>query len=478
MSKKCLIIAPHPDDEICLAGCIFDQLKSVDVTVAFCTNGDYIATNADVRIKEALKAKEQLGYNNIIILGYGDNCNGIHIYEAVNNEIVSSHAGRRGTLDAGGLKTFHLLKHGCQCAYTRENLKNDIKELILEVNANIIICVDTDNHPDHRAISLLFDEVIGELLKVQNFHPIILKKFSYVGTYFGIDDYFNKTMMETLPSYENLVDTSFSFPYNWDDRLCFQNFKNNHPLAFWKSSIFKSLLCHKSQNAYVNFVKLCNDDVVYWYRSTQSLTYLAKIRVSSGDASYLNDFKIIDTDDIKSDSVTIQPSHTKAWIPSRSDNKREVHFSFVKAVNVSYLVIYQAPFSNIYRIGININVDKSNTYYFDCGKTNIIKIKMPILQNIKYLGMSFFTNNLEDRIVIYEIEIYETKPFFPWKNVPFTIYNPDENKTERNSFSLKMYSYLFECYHQYRSCFLQTLRSYRWRFLYKINSILKRITTH
>lgn len=478
MSKKCLIIAPHPDDEICLAGCIFDQLRSnnVDVTVAFCTNGDYIATNADVRIKEALKAKEQLEYNNLIILGYGDNCNGMHIYDAVNKEIVVSHAGRRETFDAGGLKTFHSLKCGCQCAYTRENFKKDIKELLLDVDADIIICVDTDNHPDHRAISLLFDEVIGELLKGQNFHPIILKKFSYVGTYFGIDDYFNKTMMETLPSYENLVDTSFSYPYNWNDRLCFQNFKKNYPLAFWKSSIFKSLLCHKSQNAYMKFLNLCNKDEVYWYRSTRSLTYLAKIQVSSGDASYLNDFKIIDTDDIKSNSITIQPSHTKAWIPTKEDTKRQVVFSFVNAVDVSYIVIYQAPFSNIDRIGIY--VDKSNTYYFDCNKTNILKIEMPTLRNIKYLEFSFFTNDLEGEIAIYEIEIYETRPSFPWNNAPFTIYNPNINKTKRCSFLLKLYSLLFEGYYLYRSYFLQILRSYRWRIEYKINSILKRIVSH
>ena len=58
--KRCLIIVPHPDDEINVAGGIFDQLldNDYDITVAFTTYGDYNPKLSKKRVKEAQKAKK------------------------------------------------------------------------------------------------------------------------------------------------------------------------------------------------------------------------------------------------------------------------------------------------------------------------------------------------------------------------------------------------------------------------------------
>lgn len=60
-SKKILIIIPHQDDEIHLAGSIIASLKDTrNIYVAYTTSGDY-AYNASVRYKEAIKSLLQLG---------------------------------------------------------------------------------------------------------------------------------------------------------------------------------------------------------------------------------------------------------------------------------------------------------------------------------------------------------------------------------------------------------------------------------
>ena len=59
---------------------------------------------------------------------------------------------------------------------------------------------------------------------------------------------------------------------------------------------------HVHKNAVSHFEMMQNSDVVFWQRRTDSLSYRAKVEVSSGNGSYLNDFKIVDSSDIKRNS--------------------------------------------------------------------------------------------------------------------------------------------------------------------------------
>lgn len=471
MIKKCLIIVPHPDDEINVAGGLFRQLEEseINVTVAICTNGDYIPQNADVRIRETLKAKKILRYDNLVILGYGDDYKKNHIYISPNNEVVTSKAGYHETYNAGGLNTYHYNRYKCQCTYTRENYKNDIKQLILDISADVLICVDTDNHPDHRAVSLLFDEAMGEILRSTSYHPIVLKKFAYLGVYFGIEDYFSAKMVETLPSYGNNINEKYSYPYDWNERIRFANDSKNYPLSFWRSPIFKSLLCHRSQNAYLQYVNICNSDLVYWFRSTESISYTARIEASSGDISFLNDFKIVDTDDIGSQTINIEPSLTKAWIPDREEKKHKVKFTFERPSELSFIIIHQSPSSHISQI--DVLIDDKKTLFFNCEKTNILKVEIPLQIGIKFIELSFNKACLSEDIAIYEIELFKVKPQFPWGEVPFLKYKCSSNIV-RSKFLLKLYSWILELYHSYRILLYKKIRPYWWRLDYRLNRIL------
>lgn len=76
---KVLVLAPHQDDEINIAGNTIANLVNcgADVKVCFSTNGDYTLP-ASVRIREAVASLKKLGCNkqNIYFLGYGDTLNG------------------------------------------------------------------------------------------------------------------------------------------------------------------------------------------------------------------------------------------------------------------------------------------------------------------------------------------------------------------------------------------------------------------
>lgn len=433
--KKCLIIVPHPDDEINIAGCIFDQLKKNGyvISVMIVTYGDYYPELAAKRVQETLKAKKILGYNELIFLGYGDDYKTGHLYEDTCGEtIYESHAGYLSTYVINDIKPYHFRKYNKQAQYTRNNLKYDIKNIIIDMLPELLICNDVDNHPDHKAISLLFDEVMGEILKENDYYPTILKKFAYLGVYKGPNDYYNKNN-RTRPCYFNEEDESFAYPYIWNERIIIRTNESLYPMLFWKSDIFKALCAHKSQRAYAKFGRIVNSDVIYWHRRTDNLALKAKVLVSSGDSQYINDFKIVDTDDIKSTNPFIIPSNYKLWKPDKDDVNPRVKFVFDQEQKVSTIRIYQNPNSKINKVDILIDNNKVFLSQFsNCNNT--ITIKFENILYAKELLLLFETGSL---IEINEIEIFEKKLNDKFSNDNIIKLN------NRSIFWMKFFEYIY-----------------------------------
>ena len=74
--RKVLIIAPHPDDEINLAGqmLVHFQKQNLESYVMYTTNGDAEKKINNKRIYEALEACKVLGVGNsyVFFLGYAN----------------------------------------------------------------------------------------------------------------------------------------------------------------------------------------------------------------------------------------------------------------------------------------------------------------------------------------------------------------------------------------------------------------------
>ena len=183
--QRALIIVPHQDDELILAGPFWDRLQNeYEVFVAFTTNGDYdLKERINGRLLEALDALGQLSIDatHVIFLGYGDKWKGTHIYNSEPDEIKVSHCGMSKTYALPNHPEYHFIRNGEHAEYTRRNLLLDLVALIESILPDTILCCDVDNHPDHIATSLIFEEALGMILKKKNeYNPLVLKKFNYI----------------------------------------------------------------------------------------------------------------------------------------------------------------------------------------------------------------------------------------------------------------------------------------------------------
>ena len=240
--KKLLLIVPHQDDEINIFGTINSRAvkEQIETSVIFVTNGDYYSEKTKKRMMEAADSCKLQGISHVYYLGYGvgsgDNCCK-HIYDTrEKDEIVISKAGKDKTYGVGNSVDFAMLFRGKHSPYKFSSLKNDLKSCIKKVNPDIIICNDYDSHPDHRMVSIISDEIIGELVKENSsFKPIYLKKFSYVGVWSGIADYFTRPMKETTEIAFHESDSSF---FNYYDTKMAVRINVNKEMYERKESLF------------------------------------------------------------------------------------------------------------------------------------------------------------------------------------------------------------------------------------------------
>ncbi len=419
LNKKVLVLAPHPDDELLIAGALIYTLikKKYDITVAYFTNGDSSADQGVIRMNEAMEALKILGVreSNIIFLGYGNNWkNGKHIYNMPSQQVAISCAGRTKTYGLEGHPEYCMLKFGEHHKYTRQNIKEDIKSLIMDVYADIIICVDFDSHSDHRALSLFFEETMGEILHCnEEYKPIVLKKFAYAGINSGKWDYYYHPLLETQPGYsDELLDQRYECDnpiFRWDDRIQLEIDRRTRTRYISNNILYKAASKHKSQKFDKRVGTFANADIVYWQRRTDSISYRAKVTATSGRADYVNDFKMIDCLNVLSGSdECVKILENCVWIPEPSDISPKLYIDFENPVRISKVHIYE-------NFLLQENILKAQLV-FDSGK--IIEI-----DNIDHKGRKtevvfetqYNVKHLEFQIIEYEgskyglteLEIYE-----------------------------------------------------------------------
>jgi LmbE family N-acetylglucosaminyl deacetylase len=177
-NTRLLIISPHPDDEVLIAGGLIQEILEVKgkVKIVYLTPGDSSIGSvirldknlkfspgefidlAERRHGESLKADEDLGLDqsDLVFLGFPDQ--GL-------SEVMTREAGDpRGPVVSRSTKLDHAAypwayKIGQE--YFRENLISDLEEIALSFKPNMIIATHfRDSHPDHRAAAEL-----GEILK-------------------------------------------------------------------------------------------------------------------------------------------------------------------------------------------------------------------------------------------------------------------------------------------------------------------------
>lgn len=375
--KKALLLAPHLDDELLIGGGLLYALARDDnwcVYVVFMTNGDYYANEAEIRLKEAIASCGALGIEEeyVIFLGYGDQWKGKkHIYN-MQDGVVTSHSGRTTTYALKNHSEYSYQKGNGHRLYTRDNLKTDIKNVILDLLPEVLVCVDFDSHPDHKALSLFFSECLGEILKNDfNYKPLVLKKLAYEEIYDGENDYYCIPHSRTKCRVGELTSTPI---LKWQDRISLSVPKECDTLLLTNNVLFKAAKKYKSQEFKFIIPKAINSDIVYWRQFTENFALSASVIVTSGVAEYLNDFKTIDSDNILSGTNKLSAS---VWCPSLSDPLKQATLEWPEEILVREICIYENPDaeSNILLLKILIHDECSievDNIQHDGSKTQIL----------------------------------------------------------------------------------------------------------
>ena len=295
-NKKVMVIVPHEDDDLLISGQVLPPMykNGADVRVVFATNGDK-RVSAYTRQSEACNALEKLGIprEKVIFLGYPD---GTQLY--VGKKAFSFSSGWDHTYAGKGFKDYHFDRFGTHAKYTAENMVDDIESVVLEYRPDYILAIDFDTHTDHRGVSISFEKAMERILKKESgYTPKVLKCFGYSLAWKSKPDFYALNIKSTVmqdreknndPSYETDVPQ-----YRWNNRVRLPIDKKSLSHSILRCSEYKALSEHLSQYAYCYSERIINGESVYWNRRTDSLTYNADISVSSGDASLLNDFRLI-----------------------------------------------------------------------------------------------------------------------------------------------------------------------------------------
>lgn len=344
---KVLVLAPHQDDEINIAGNTIANFVNcgADVKVCFSTNGDYTLP-ASVRIREAVASLKKLGCNkqNIYFLGYGDTLNGSfksHIFYN-KNDVVKSKAGYSETYGVEEISDYAYIKSGKHSKYNANNFCKDLKNIILDVVPDIIICVDLDTHADHRMLSLSFDEVMGKILRENNsYTPLILKRFAYDLAYFAIQDFYDfnikqnkRPILNHERCIQQFIDKAY---YSWNDRWRMPVIKNEYGNFVFSKKLTQALFCHRSQSAAMKALGIINSDEVFFERRSDSLSYKATVQVSSGKGAHLKDFKILNLTDIDAQYIKFD---NYLWQPEADDKDKKATFIWDEKQDVRFIRIY------------------------------------------------------------------------------------------------------------------------------------------
>lgn len=414
--RKVLFIVPHQDDEINLGGATIVYLLNLgyDVHILYTTNGDYIFP-AETRVKEAVEALRILGVKkqNIHLLGYGDSLNNVgnkHLYYN-KNTIVASNAGKSETYGAAGIDDFANTLKSKHSKYTFENFLVDMQSFIIWISADIIFCVDCDWHADHRMTSLAFDTVMGRILHTDSvYRPTVYKTFAYSLAFnsrmdFWSDINLDETKFPDDKSYkvQNLFLLGKSI-YEWNNRIRFPI--SQYSRCLFKNIVVKALRMHKSQHAELHAPRLINSDIIYWERRTDNLLNESQITSSSGDVKFLNDFKLVNCNDITTDVFS---PHDYLWQPADDDYSPWIKIFWKQEVIIKILNIWGniqgEPINNIKIVTNNNEVINTGKLKRD-GLVNKFAFKNT---NIKWIKLYFdHLAKKTDDMGIAEIEAFSS----------------------------------------------------------------------
>lgn len=362
--RRVMIIVPHQDDEINLAGGVIEEYLRYgsEVYVVYTTNGD-VSVPAEQRLNEGINALGVLGVDeeHIIFLGYGDFCtdeDGTPLYNTT--ELAKSFAGYSATY---ALVDHPPFREGRE--YTRQSFLEDVQAVIVQYKPDVIYSVGCDKHPDHVLTALLSDRAIGLILAQGDYKPQVFKGYAYSTAYYGAKNPFLINIRQTQNPGEELNLLAPGI-HDWDKRVRLPVSAGSLSRIAESSRLYKAAREHRSQDEAEKYEQVITGDKVFWERETNSLCYSAKVSASSGDARLLTDFVLADTTNAKSLPGTV----TGVWHPDKSDDKQSISIEFDTPQNIARIKLYDDPSPDANITSALLRLDNGTTV--DIGALNAL----------------------------------------------------------------------------------------------------------
>lgn len=414
--KRALLIIPHQDDEIIIAGSMILNMNrnQCEVFLVFTTNGDY-EIDGKIRLGETLNAMKKLGIgeDHILYLGYSNQNpqEDTHLYFHIDKPWTSIH----GKTETNGFDShidFRYSMDGTHSKFTKPAFIQDIKDAIIHIKPDFLFVIDFDYHPDHRCASLSFEKAMGEILAMTpNYFPYVYKAFAYPTSYLSYMDYSPYNLSSTFYKKEAFSNFPLSNPaYSWSDRSRFPVPGLARTELLKNNQIYSALREYKSQHAASHAESILNSDQVFWQRRTDSITYRCTIEASSGKSEYLNDYLLFDCNSIMHGETEYPVFCNCSWIPDKTDFRKSVRFTLAEPKDLGEIVFYEGCdekdriekmkilFSNGFEVDIKEiqhNGQPTKIFVENCEDVEWIEFKI-----IQASG---------SRAGISEIEIYEKK---------------------------------------------------------------------
>ena len=334
MKQVALIAVPHEDDELLVAGPVIETLKKkYHCIFAFMTNGDYVF-KGDIRVKEAIDSLGVYGVKkeDIVFLGYPDQYTRQDCHFFIDPEAYAASGRSKYTESTAYSQDYSYQITGTHAKLSKESLIQDLVCLIEQWKPALVIGVDYDYHPDHRALSMALDQAMGMVLKKDpTYFPTVWKSYAYAVMWFGKEDF----LIMNLPVSFYTDDLGGGNPFlDWKKRC---RLPVRQKKLLFQNRLCKALFKHKTQDAFFVTDNVLNSDYAFWTKRTDNLLRTCKLEHSNQEV--LRDFSLFQTDDIMQYHPLSSDNLSKTGF-YRLGEGEILHFQFDRAYDLENVVVY------------------------------------------------------------------------------------------------------------------------------------------
>lgn len=376
--KRILVMAPHEDDEMLMAGGVMNRAvaNGDEVYVVYATNGDYSGVDhGKLRIRDTVNALNTIGVptDHLYFLGYADNGGmGVgqyttaftdsfvyNIFIADDNKVISSRNGVTKTYgDESVRNDYHYLMTGEHASYTRANFLADLESVMKSVNpTDVYMTSRYDMHYDHAYFGLFGNEAIKNIQKENDkFQPTVHE--AIIHSHMTDEVYpkdqgnygWGKELNTYLGAWQHLDGLEEKTMLNWSER---ENVLTPYSMRQgpFKYNL-KDQALRKYSTEYYNWIaSFSKVNEVFYKHETNSIGSLATVTASSENSSdsRWDDQSAVKTVDGIADGYAtgLANKHTRfpwaEWVTKNEGKGAWLNLAYDEAQKVTTIKLYDRP---------------------------------------------------------------------------------------------------------------------------------------